>query len=191
MLAQDVVKPVRKKRRLYLLRIFRAYGGNRIGTEYCALGQIDVAVKFDGGSIHLIKSEKVTHRFPAIYALIFYIMNGIDGFYTGIACAPSVSALEQDDGKCCLPVICTVDIGKEIHHSHEREYRIRKEGKSLSVIKKAIECIALEIIFVIDKIIFYTAAFKREYTAVLLTPRNGYVSPTFEFHLRTVFLAYF
>ena len=123
-LAQDIMKPMRKERRLDFLGVFRADGGYGIGTKYRTLGKVHGSVKFNGRGVHLIKPEEVAHRFPAVYALIFDIVDCIYGFHAGISGAHAVSALEQDYGKCRLPVVCTVDIGEEINHSHEREYRV-------------------------------------------------------------------
>ena len=89
-----------------------------------------------------------------------------------------------------LPIVAMYYLGVKINGFHKLQHSYREKRKSFGVVVFAVQALTLEIIFVVDKIPYYSVEFKRKDTAVLSSPREFYVYAFFKPHFLAPFLLY-
>ena len=185
---QAMLKPVCVLGGLDLIRVARADRGNRIGTLDGSFHQIDAAAVFHQGMILFAEREDVTEDEEIILALILDVVDGKNSFDVAVFGQMTVITVEIDHRKSRLPIMRVQNVGIVIEVAHQLGDGFAKVCITLTVIEKSVKRGALEIILVVDKVVFDAVFDKTVNAAILLTPSKRDSKDGFFLHLCAPFI---
>ena len=112
-------------------------------------------------------------------------------FHAGIAVVGIVSCFQQYDGKRGLPVVAMEHLRKKAFRAHQFKHCNGEKRKPFGIVELAVNSVAEEIIFIVDKIPFHPVPFKRKNAAIKPSPRERDRYALFKCHPVTILLSDF
>lgn len=120
-------------------------------------------------------AQGILHNIHAVFALILDIVDGEHRFDAAVRFQVPVIQVQIHGHQRRLPVVGVDDVRVEVYMKQHLADGARKEGKALAVIIKAIQPGALEIVLIVQKIVFHAAGFQLEQAAVLVAPAHRHI----------------
>jgi hypothetical protein len=100
----------------------------------------------------LIKLENVAEDSKIVLALIFDVMNGINELYILVSRHCSVLFVDINECERARPIVRVNYVGIISDELRQGCSDLRKKCKSLALVAVAVECLAVEIIFIVNEI---------------------------------------
>ena len=151
-------------------RVGRRHGGKTFAALDRPFHEVDATVIFHQITVLIGNTEQVFQNIERIFSLIFDIMNRKQCANILIFGTETVYRFEIERGKRCLPIVAMHDFGIKSDERHDFENAAAEEGKPFAVVVISVAAWTLEVIFVIDKVIFHVVERIFKNAAVLVPP---------------------
>ena len=165
------------------VRIGRADCRNLVGTFDCALHKVDAAVVFKQGSLVGRNTEHVLKQLHSVNSLILNVVNCEDRFDVFVARRICVHCRIVNGGESRLPVVAMDYVGLKVDMRNYFKYRTGEESESLRIIVVTVDRVTLEIILIVQKIVYNAVVLCLKNSAVLTSPCNRNRDMSDELHL--------
>lgn len=109
-------------------------------------------------------------RLVAVFALKLDVVDGKHRLDALIFLCETIEHVEKHGTKRGVPVVCVKHVGIEINERKHFEHRFREKRKTLAVVKMSVQALALEIVFVVHKIVGHAVVNRFVNTAILSAP---------------------
>ena len=143
---------------LNFLGIAWAYGGNGVALVNSGFHIVAASVIFNDSASVFRNSENVGGKIHIIVSLILNVVDAVNGFYSRNFFFIGEENFDESGNKAGLPIVAMDYVRGEIHVFHRFKNGHGKICETLAVVKLSVNCVAFEIIFIIDEIESYAAA---------------------------------
>ena len=147
---QNAVEPVGIVRIAQLLRVCLGNGRHAVGCDDSGLHEVRAVVKAKDLVAACAKAQHVIVELQIALALIFDIVDRKHALR--IREAAAVFRFQQQRDERCLPVVAADDVRLKLQIVHCCEDGLAEIGIAFTVVSKAVNAAAVEIVLVVDEI---------------------------------------